>query len=80
MTTRLYVDVRGGWYQMMERPLGSSEVRRRMEDLAAAALSQFVHMDTVRVTAMEDGFVITMDRDRTGPPKQKTCPHCGGFL
>jgi hypothetical protein len=80
MTTTIYVDLRPQWYQVMESPVSSTEVRQRMEALAASALLQFVHQQSVRVTATEGGFSFQIERDRSGPPTRKSCPHCGGFL
>ncbi|MGV3711966.1 hypothetical protein [Pseudolysinimonas sp.] len=82
-TTRLLVDFRPNWYQVMELPVSSREVRERMEQLAASALRQFVHQQSVTVTAIaSDGFAHQITRyrgeDRTKLPT--TCPHCGNFL
>jgi hypothetical protein len=81
MTVRLYVDFRPSWMQLMESPIGSVEVRTRMEALARNALRQFVHQDSITVTAVdEDGFVFAFTRWRGAEPTRPTCPHCGGYL
>lgn len=81
MTTRLYVDFRGGWHQMMEAELESEEVRVRMGQLADRALAQFIHQRSIRVTAVgDDGHVLMLDRDRWPAPDVRVCPHCGGAL
>ncbi|HMH59316.1 MAG TPA: hypothetical protein VK537_09060 [Galbitalea sp.] len=81
MTVRLYVDFRPSWMQLMEAPIGSLEARSRMEDLARNALRQFVHQDSITVTAIDDdGFTFAVTRWRGAAPTKATCPHCGGFL
>ena len=81
MTVKLYVDFRPDWNQRMENPLGSREVRDRMEQLAKGALVQFVHQLSVTVTAVDsDGFARAITRYRGDPPRRAACPHCGGYL
>ena len=83
MSTRLYVDMRGSWFQIMDAPVESGAVLERMELLAKNALRQFVHQESVTVTAIsdDDGFVRQLVRERgLSQGIRRACPHCGGFL